>query len=579
MKRMMMILTLLVALSSSAYATWRFANVTPPDMLGGDARAVAWGDVNGDGQQELFVGVYEGRSELWFHFGNRWVDRAREVGVGSLEGVRSARWLDYDHDGLLDLFCLTDEGAGAYLYRQTESTLFESVELGLNPGGAQDIRSATWFDLDLDGLEDLVLSNPGTGTDEAYALVQTDEGFIEVRGAEAPFDMSHVAQISPIDLNLDGQTDFLVSEQRSAGGEVKYWMNRGGRFVDMSPSTRLPDGVAQGSVTWADFDHDGDLDLASCQSSGSRSLFYQMPGGTFVDRTSEFGLESALQGANSVQSLDVNGDGWSDLFVTRPGTGTIGNVLLINDAGEGWLERQRDVGIVDAPWHNYGSAWTDFDGDGDLDYAVAQGAHGISLYRNDPDEAPNEHVVLKLCGSNSSTPVLNCLVSVNYPSGKQWAATSMYNTSTSSSDNTICLYNWKPGHSTAYSVDVVWPNGAVTTITEEDFALNHAYEMHMPMGISGEQVVLPNAAEVELVNYPNPFNPSTTVSFVLPSAGDVTISVYNLLGQQVAMLAHGAYEAGSHSVVFDATSLPSGLYLARLDAPGQSAVHRMLLTK
>jgi hypothetical protein len=80
-------------------------------------------------------------------------------------------------------------------------------------------------------------------------------------------------------------------------------------------------------------------------------------------------------------------------------------------------------------------------------------------------------------------------------------------------------------------------------------------------------------------NYPNPFNPTTVVGFRLSVFGDVTLSVYDVLGREVAVLVDGPMTAGSHSVTFDATGLPSGVYLVALEHAGQRVVRRMTLIK
>lgn len=67
-------------------------------------------------------------------------------------------------------------------------------------------------------------------------------------------------------------------------------------------------------------------------------------------------------------------------------------------------------------------------------------------------------------------------------------------------------------------------------------------------------------------NYPNPFNPSTVINFGLESDSRVKLAVYNTLGQQVALLVNGSMQAGKHSAEFTAAQLPSGVYLAQLEA-------------
>jgi len=82
-----------------------------------------------------------------------------------------------------------------------------------------------------------------------------------------------------------------------------------------------------------------------------------------------------------------------------------------------------------------------------------------------------------------------------------------------------------------------------------------------------------------LTNFPNPFNPETTIQFELPRGTDVKLSLFNTLGQQVALLADGNFPAGSHTLHFNASRLASGVYLCRLQTTEGITTHRMLLIK
>jgi hypothetical protein len=81
-------------------------------------------------------------------------------------------------------------------------------------------------------------------------------------------------------------------------------------------------------------------------------------------------------------------------------------------------------------------------------------------------------------------------------------------------------------------------------------------------------------------NYPNPFNPSTTISFALRTSGRVSLKIYNVLGQQVAVLLDEVKSAGVYKVAFDAGALPSGVYFYRLSTgAGISETKKMVLMK
>ncbi|MFA3783697.1 T9SS type A sorting domain-containing protein [Melioribacteraceae bacterium 4301-Me] len=81
-------------------------------------------------------------------------------------------------------------------------------------------------------------------------------------------------------------------------------------------------------------------------------------------------------------------------------------------------------------------------------------------------------------------------------------------------------------------------------------------------------------------NYPNPFNPSTTISFALPKQTEVTLKVYNILGQEVSTLVNNqVMEAGVHKVNFGALNLASGVYFYTIKAGNFTATKKMLLLK
>ena len=80
-------------------------------------------------------------------------------------------------------------------------------------------------------------------------------------------------------------------------------------------------------------------------------------------------------------------------------------------------------------------------------------------------------------------------------------------------------------------------------------------------------------------NYPNPFNPVTKISFNIPKNTIVKIKIYDMLGREVKVLANNFYNAGMHSVEFNASNLSSGIYIYKMEAGDFKAIKKMMLVK
>lgn len=79
--------------------------------------------------------------------------------------------------------------------------------------------------------------------------------------------------------------------------------------------------------------------------------------------------------------------------------------------------------------------------------------------------------------------------------------------------------------------------------------------------------------------YPNPFNPSTTISYTMASTGNARVAVYDALGREMSVLVNGNVSAGQHSQIFNASNMATGVYFVVLQAEGQKSVERMILMK
>lgn len=111
-----------------------------------------------------------------------------------------------------------------------------------------------------------------------------------------------------------------------------------------------------------------------------------------------------------------------------------------------------------------------------------------------------------------------------------------------------------------------WPDSSCITIVIDG-----------PIAID-EPAQLPLAASLGQ-NCPNPFNSSTNIYFTLAEASQAKLAIYNVLGQEIKILADGLMPGGNHEFQFDARGLPSGIYFYRLDTDGQNLARRMIILK
>jgi uncharacterized repeat protein (TIGR01451 family) len=306
----------------------------------GYGTGVAWGDYDGDGDLDLYVvnlGAGGGgqANVLLRNDGDSFTDVTTEAGVGDAGPGVAAAWADVENDGDLDLFVSNRPGNNA-LYLNDGDGLFQNVGI---PAGVDDLygmgEGAAWADDDRDGLVDLYVANY---TGAPYLNDQPNRLF----------------------LNL-GDVQFEdVADQR----QVAHMGNGEG-------------------IAWADFDNDGDQDLYIANAGGINVLFQRQDDGTFDDVTAQMHVPGGPGSSYGAAWGDYDNDGWFDLYVAQQGT----NKLYRNLSGADFADVTAEAGVGGSRW-SLGCAWGDYDNDGDLDLHVANATiagydPGDVLYRNE----------------------------------------------------------------------------------------------------------------------------------------------------------------------------------------------------
>ncbi|MGA2669101.1 MAG: T9SS type A sorting domain-containing protein [Ignavibacteria bacterium] len=113
---------------------------------------------------------------------------------------------------------------------------------------------------------------------------------------------------------------------------------------------------------------------------------------------------------------------------------------------------------------------------------------------------------------------------------------------------------------------------------QDSIAANFGVDIAIIIGIPQIRNNAPKVYSLEQ-NYPNPFNPATTISYSIPKAGNVKITVFDVLGRELYVLVNEFKKPGSYSVDFDASELSSGVYFYRIEAGDFRDVKKMILVK
>jgi hypothetical protein len=329
----------------------------------------AWADYDNDGDADLVVTFKNGEVRLYRNDGRTFTSVGAALGLPvSGDDARGASWGDYDGDGYVDLYIGSFQrpipGVNK-LYKNADGKKFIEVakQAGVDMPGASS-RQASWIDYDNDGDLDLFVAER-SGLNR---LFRNGGGtFVEVTQASGMFDPRRSVGACWFDYDKDGDIDVFIANQ--AGDRDAFYRNDNGKFTDVAmelnmDKPRRP--VTEGSVGCAvgDYDNDGNFDLF-VTAYGEDMLYRSDGAGQFTDVAKTVGITGHHHHDSAVWG-DFNNDGRLDLYVVsfRADNPSEQDYLYVNTGG-----RFIDVLPENIAAHNgdHGAQWADYDRDGDLD--------------------------------------------------------------------------------------------------------------------------------------------------------------------------------------------------------------------
>jgi hypothetical protein len=436
------------------------------------------GDYNNDGWNDLFVSCY-GQNVLYRNNGDgTFSDVTAKAGLTQTK----TRWntgcafLDYDRDGNLDLFVANyiDFDIKTAPLPEAAGCAYKGIQVACGPPGLQ-------------GGKNILYRNNGDGT---FTDVSEKAGILDTIG-------TYALSVAVADLDGDGWPDIYVANDSTAA--TFYQNQKDGTFKDVAIESGIaysPDGKPQAGmgVSVGDFNRDGLLDIVKTNFAGDTdSLYLNLGGGNFDDHTylSGLGVNTRFLGWG-VGFFDMDNDGWPDLLMSNghvypevEGTNVDApyaqHKYLYRNLRNGQFEEvTAEAGPgINATAAARGTAFGDFDNDGDIDIAVNCVNSYPQLIRCDsaPNAGPARNwIKIRTVGTKSNRTGIGARITVTTqptPNTKPFVQIDEVRSGGSYFSQNDLRIHFGLDRATKADIEIRWPSGATDKLPA--LAANNLY--------------------------------------------------------------------------------------------------------
>ncbi|MBN2410765.1 T9SS type A sorting domain-containing protein [candidate division KSB1 bacterium] len=553
-------------------------------------------DIDNDNRLDLIVGEWKGHL---YHYEQSTTNADSFLFITdnfsgiNVESNSSPFFTDLDQDGLLDLLIGAHSG-NLFLYEQesanSDNFLLITDSLNVDPPTMRINPAVT--DLDQDGLLDLIIGG-NSGNFSHYE--QDVSGSLDfVLHARYLFEDNPIYGGSVpclADLDNDGLLDMIAGEMDGLYFHFEQDSMYSSEFNIQSDNfLNLMDVGSGAAPCLTDLDDDGLLDIIVGEWHGNINHFEQIAAGSLDFMLVSDTLGNFDVGDYSLPAItDLDADGLIDLIVgERDGTLNHFEQDATNPNDFNLLtENFNGIDLI-----NYSAPFfTDLDGDNLIDMILGESEGKLYLYEQQAANSDLFDLVFDSLNVYSldyqPTPYVmdyddDGLLEL-FVGGSNGRIYHYEQNAVNSTDFVLLTNNFENisvGNKSRIAFGDINDDGFEDLIIGEANGGLCLYLNQLDTDIRSPQSVDQKPVLFQLyANYPNPFNPSTTIQFYLHKSTNIKLKIFNIAGQEVATLINGFKSAGDHRITWDPKGLSSGLYFYRLQAGEYSATRKLLLQK
>ena len=377
---------------------------------GGMSRGIAWGDYDNDGYPDLFVANSDNQRNLLLrNQQNGTFIRIEDGDLTQLESnSESGNWVDYDNDGDLDLFVTNIKDQANFLFRNDDNNGFVRIVEGEIVTETRASTGSCWIDIDHDSDLDVFITNRDK-QHNSFFINAGDGTFTQVTESILVQDSGDSRACGWAD--IDGDTHYDLYVVNAHEPNFLYRNNGDGTFTRSTAEALVTPNEYSYGLSWADIDNDEDLDLFIANLEATNELYLNDGAGNF-HKLEEHLIMTGSHPSKGNTWGDFDNDGDLDLYIANGTPGAdVRNLLYLND-GQGNFTLIDNEEIVNDRYVSAGTAWADYDNDGDLDIYVASWRNNNednALYRN-ISEATSGWIKIRLIGSESNSSGIGAVI-------------------------------------------------------------------------------------------------------------------------------------------------------------------------